>query len=96
MTIDELKQYEGQEIEYLYRGKYRPFILKAVQNTPPNLSRSMTEEEKNKYFVEGKYQGDLGDFRINYNYGDPRKREWDGFWTNKLDRIRLINNEQVG
>lgn len=71
-TIEDLKSHEGRVIEYFFRGKYRRYKLVYVQ----------LDENKSP---DG-YCGHLHDFRLNYI--DGKIREWRGFWTNKLDRIK--------
>ena len=73
-TLAELKKLEGQDVEYLFRDKYRRMNMAAVQ----------TDENR----IKGCYKGYVGEVRLNYTDGKPR--EWDGFWTNKLDRIRIL------
>lgn len=77
MNLKELKLKEGENVEYLYRGKYRLFKLIAVQTEEEIMIRDSLH-----------YRGNIGDFRL--NYVDNKPREWAGFWTNKIDRIRLI------
>lgn len=72
-----LKAHEGEIVEFFYRGKYRRFELMAVQTDDNFIIKGTT-----------KYKGNIGDVRLDYAY--PGKREWWGFWTNKIDRIKLI------
>lgn len=75
MDLQELKQKEGEIVEYLHLGKYKKFKLVAVQLD----DKKIIKDEK-------PYRGAVGDFRLNYT--DGVKREWSGFWTNKIDRIK--------
>ena len=74
MTLQELKKYEGQVIQYLYRGKYKEYILAYVQ----------IEE-----FVKGydTYLYEVGSIRLNYI--DCTDKVWQGFWTKHIDRVRI-------
>ena len=92
MEIQELKKIEGQKVEFFYRGKYRPFILQAVQDKEPCGCKVVSENCNKNHLINGKYQGDLNEIRLDYNY--PKKsgafRE-EGFWTNKTNLVRLPN-----
>ena len=70
-----LKAHEGEFVEFFFRGKYRKFELVAVQI--------------DDNFVKGNYKGRIGDVRLDYAY-PSKNREWDGFWTNKIENIKLI------
>lgn len=72
--LQSLKKHEGEVVEYFSRGRYRRMILAAVQT------------EKGR--INGIYESRIGDIRL--NYCDGKIREWDGFWTNKIERIRLL------
>ena len=72
--LQRLKKHEGEVVEYLYRGKYRKMTLAAVQ----------VEEGR----INEIYESYIGEVRLNYL--DNKQREWDGFWTNKIDRIRIL------
>lgn len=61
-------------VEYFSRGKYVRMVMAAVQ------------VEKGK--INERYEGNIGDVRL--NYCDGKRREWDGFWTNKVERVRLL------
>jgi hypothetical protein len=69
-----LKKHEGKMVEYFYRGKYRQMLLAAVQ----------TEEGVK---INGTYMSFVGDVRLNYT--DGKTRDWNGFWTTKLRRIKV-------
>jgi len=88
MNINELKQYEGYEVEYLYNDEYRYFLVRAVQDTDS--------------LIDGKYRGDLGEVYLEYTndaddvfYNDAYLLNeagvitLNGFWTNKLNRFRI-------
>ncbi len=90
MTLKQLKKIEGQTIEFLFRGKYRPFILEAVQDKEPCTCSVVSDEHKKNHLIKGCYQSYFGEVRLNYAYGDNTKREWDGFWTKKIELIRKI------
>lgn len=74
--LQRLKKYEGMHVEYLYRGKYRKMMLMAVQ-----LDNEL---------INNTYKGLIGDVRL--NYCDGKTREWAGFWTNKVENIRLLDD----
>ena len=79
----ELKKREGQEVLFEFRGKLRPFILRAVQDVECDCS--YPKMQSCPHLINGKYLSDYGEVRLDYNY--EGKREWEGFWTNKLDKI---------
>jgi hypothetical protein len=75
--LSKLKRHEGQVVEYLYRGKYRKMLMVAVQSEPG--------------LIKGIYQVDVGYVRLDYIDKDV-VREWWGYWTKHIDKIRLIPN----
>jgi len=89
MTIYDLKKYEDRRIKFFYRGKYRDFILAAVMDKEPCKCTFDSTEHKTKHLINGQYQSKFGDFRLNYVYGNNKKREWNGFWTNKIENIKI-------
>jgi hypothetical protein len=87
MSIDELKKHEGSKITFLYRGKPRPFILAAVQNEKPCECIAFCD-----HLIKGRFKGEEGEIRIEYNYPSKTSREWTGFWTGKLDNVISIDS----
>lgn len=75
--LNKLKEYEGKVIEYFYRGKYRQFLLIAVQ----------TEEDVITIHDGRKYMGFVGEIRL--DYVDGKNRDWFGFWTKRIERVLL-------
>lgn len=75
MNLQELKQKEGEIVEYFYRGKYRQYKLIAVQLDDNKIIKN-----------DISYHAEIGKFRLDYI--DDVIREWDGFWTDKIDRIK--------
>lgn len=79
MTIEELKAHEGEIVEYLYRGKYRKMLMQAVQSEPG--------------LIKGIYQADVGYVRLDY-LDKNVAREWWGYWTKYIERIRVTEEIQ--
>lgn len=72
--ILELQKNEGKEILYHYgKNKVRKMILTFAQTTIKRTSE---------------YHSFIYDVRLNY-INDGKKREWSGFWTNKIHNIEL-------
>lgn len=88
MKLKDLKKIEGSEIDFFYKGKYRPFILRAVQDTDTEIC--VNRECADGSFCEISYKGRIGDIRIDYNYPSKNDRE-EGFWTNKTNLVKLPN-----
>ena len=89
MNISELKTLEGSKVEFLYRGKYRPFILVAVQNKMPCGCPIITKECVENHLIHGRYQGYLGEVFLQYDYEGVNKRHTNGFWTKRIKDIKL-------
>jgi hypothetical protein len=78
MTLQTLKQHEGKRVFFKYRGRFRPFILQAVQDVQPDVQN----------LIRGQYLGNYGEARLDYDF--PSKgREWAGFWTKRIENISL-------
>lgn len=91
MTIQELKNHEGEVVEYFFRGKWRKYLLAAVQSEEPCGCKEVSEEHRRKHLIHGIYQGRKGDFRLN-KIGPIKYASHDGTWVNKIERIRLIQS----
>ncbi len=76
--IHELKKNEGQIVEYFYRGKYRKMRLFYVQNETSLMGNGCPTT--------------IGNIRL--VYVDDKYREWAGFWTNKIERVRFLTEAQ--
>ena len=93
MELSELKKNEGQKIEFLYRGKYRPFILQAVQDKEPCDCEILSKECNENHLIRGLYKSNkLGKIRIDYAYPKKNKNKFrhSGFWTSRINDVRVI------
>lgn len=75
MNLEQLKQKEGEIVEYFYRGKYRQYKLVAVQLDEHKIIKN-----------DISYHAEVGKFRLDYI--DDKIREWGGFWTDKISNIK--------
>lgn len=82
IRISNLRHSLGELIEFKYRGRVKKFWLAAV-----TLSTVTYKADK---FSDTEYQGHEFQFRLNYeDYETNTKRDWDGFWTNKIDNLLI-------
>jgi len=78
--IESLNEHLGEIVQFQYRGKIRNFYLAAVA-----LPSGTIKADK---FMNEEYEGIPFSFRLNHqDYETNTKRDWDGFWTDKIDKL---------
>jgi hypothetical protein len=78
--IESLKEYLGKIVQFQYRGKVRKFYLAALALPSGTI--------KADNFTNEEYNGNPFSFRLNHeDYETNTKRDWDGFWTDKIDKL---------
>lgn len=78
--IANLKNHIGSTVQFKRGSRYVSMILVAV-----------TLPDKTYGVLKDRYKGYPFDFRLNYpDHETNTKRMWDGYWTNNIDRLKLI------
>jgi hypothetical protein len=91
--IIKLKELVGNDVQFLYRNKIQKMKLMSVclfkgdiTSYPLLDNNGNLEYDNNGNLFERSYRGYPFTFRLNYT-DNNKFRDYDGFWTNKIDNI---------